>query len=83
MPRIKYITPKNVPPPDMVKDLVIRYQNASGVSNRKIANEIGVSESTYACRKSRGWLVQVRELGAIARFLDIPPEELGKAIMYK
>ena len=83
MPRIKYITPRNVPPPDMVRDLVIRYQHASGLSNRWIAKEIGVAESTFASRKSRGWLAAVSDLGAIARCLDIPPEELGKAIMYK
>lgn len=81
MPRIKYITPKNVPPPNMVKEMFDRYQKAGKVSSAELGRRLGSNPSTLRSKKSLGnWSAQ--EIADWCRALGITdPEEIGRAIL--
>lgn len=84
MPPIKWIKPpKNVPPPNMVRDLFNRYQKAQGMTSADLGRQLGMSPEAVRSKKSRGtWTTDdVRDwchaLGITSA------EEVGKAILYK
>lgn len=83
MPRIKYITPKNVPPPNMLKDLFLRYKKAGGVTSAELGRRLGKSDSAVRVKLHSGnWTA--REISDWCNALGITSaEEVGKAILYR
>lgn len=87
MPRITYIKPhtpaRDVPPPDMLREMLNRYQLARGLTAEQLGMKLGgLTANCVRVKKAQGtasW--RVSDLIRWCCVLDIPPEEIGRALL--
>lgn len=88
MPRITYIKPhtpaRDVPPPDMLREMLDRYQKAAGLSAQQLGERLGgKTANAVRVKKSVGTATwKVSELIQWLNALNVTsPEEIGRAVL--